>query len=102
MAEFRTKPATVEARQWDTGSRAQANELIAWIQSGKMQAFFDTSQFPDAVYLVIVTRNGQLYASPPNPDEEGLAAEGDWIVRGAGGEFSVYKPDVFPLTFDPA
>lgn len=91
MPTYTTKPTQVEARQWDEGTRAQANDLIAWIQDGGMLAYFDTSQFPDAVYIVINTKNGPLHASPQ-----------DWLVCGAEGEFSVYKPDVFAASFDPA
>lgn len=90
MPTFTTKPSTVEARQWD-GTAAEANALVAWVQAGGMLAYYDTSQFPDALYVVINTLNGPLCASPL-----------DWIVCGAEGEFSVYKPDVFAATFDPA
>lgn len=83
------KPAELEARQWD-GSAAHANELVAWVAEGKMLAYYDTSQFPDALYVVINTLNGPLHASPQ-----------DWLVKGAAGEFSVYKPDVFEAMFDP-
>lgn len=101
MPTYNTKPTQVEARQWDEGTRAQANDLIAWIQDGGMLAYFDTSQFPDAVYIVINTKNGPLHASPGQPSTE-PPEPGDWIVKGAGGEFSVYKPDVFAASFDPA
>lgn len=83
------KPVECEARQWD-GTRANANELIAWIAAGGMQSYFDLSQFPDAVYVVVNTLNGPLHARPQ-----------DWLVKGATGEFSVYKPDVFTAAFDP-
>lgn len=86
---YATKPVQVEARQWD-GTRANANDLIAWVAAGGMLAYFDDSQWPDALYVVINTLNGPLHASPQ-----------DWLVCGAGGEFSVYKPDVFTASFDP-
>ena len=89
MPAYKTKQSQVEARQWD-GSAAQANELVAWVSSGGMLAYYDTSQFPDALYVVINTLNGPLHASPK-----------DWLVRGKNGEFSVYKPDVFKVSFDP-
>jgi len=90
MPAYTTKPVQVEARQWD-GTAAEANALVAWVQAGGMLAYYDTSQFPDALYVVINTLNGPLHASPQ-----------DWLVRGAEGEFSVYKPDVFAASFDPA
>lgn len=89
MPQFTTKPIQVEARQWD-GSAAGANALVAWVKDGGMLAYYDTSQFPDALYVVVNTLNGPLCASPQ-----------DWLVCGASGEFSVYKPDVFTASFDP-
>jgi hypothetical protein len=89
VAKYTTKPIEVEARQWD-GTAAGANKLVDWIQAGGMLAYYDTSQFPDALYVVINTLNGPLNASP-----------NDWVVCGSGGEFSVYKPDVFAASFDP-
>lgn len=90
MTTYTTKPAEIEARQWD-GTRVNANDLIAWVGAGGMLAFFDDSQWPDALYVVINTLNGPLHASPL-----------DWLVCGTEGEFSVYKPDVFAASFDPA
>lgn len=88
MPAYTTKPVQVEARQWD-GTAATANDLVAWITAGGMLAYFDNSQWPDALYIVINTLNGPLNASP-----------NDWLVCGASGEFSVYKPDVFVASFD--
>lgn len=90
MPAYDTKPLQVEARQWD-GTAAAANALVAWVQAGGMLAYYDTSQFPDALYVVINTLNGPLYASPQ-----------DWLVCGVNGEFSIYKPDVFAASFDAA
>jgi len=86
---YTSKPLDVEARQWN-GSAADANALVAWVKDGGMLAYYDTREFPDALYVVINTLNGPLHASP-----------NDWIVCGADGEFSVYKPDVFTASFDP-
>lgn len=90
MPKFKMKPVKVEARQWD-GTAAMAHELVAWVSAGGMLAYYDTSQFPDALYVVIDTLNGPLHASSQ-----------DWLVAGNNGEFSVYKPDVFAASFDPA
>jgi hypothetical protein len=86
---YTTKPVQVEARQWD-GTAAEANTLVAWVQAGGMLAYYDTSQLPDALYVVINTLNGPLHASPQ-----------DWLVCGTSGEFSVYKPDEFAAMFAP-
>lgn len=87
MAKFKPKAVQVEARQWN-GTAADAHTLVAWVQAGGMLAYYDTSQLPDALYVVINTLNGPLHASP-----------NDWLVCGAGGEFSIYKPDVFAANF---
>lgn len=88
MPKFKAKRAEVEARQWG-GSAADAHELVAWVLAGGMSAFYDNSRYPDALYVVVNTKNGPLHASPL-----------DWLVCGTGGEFSVYKPDVFAASFD--
>lgn len=87
MPTYATKPIQVEARQWD-GTAAGANDLVAWIQAGGMVAYYDNSNWPDALYVVVNTLNGPLNASPQ-----------DWLVCGAAGEFSIYKPDVFTANF---
>ena len=89
MSKFKMKPIEVEARQWD-GTAKQANDLVAWVLAGGMSAHYDTSQYPDALYVVVNTKNGPLHASPQ-----------DWLIQGAAGEFSVYKPDVFAVSADP-
>lgn len=90
MPRFRMKSVQFDARQWD-GTAASAAEIVAWILAGGMSANYDNSRLPDGVYIVINTKNGPLHGSPQ-----------DWFVQGAAGEFSVYKPDVFVLTADPA
>jgi hypothetical protein len=87
MPMYATKPIQVEARQWN-GTAAGANDLVAWVQAGGMVAYYDNSNWPDALYVVINTLNGPLNASPQ-----------DWLVCGVSGEFSVYKPDVFTANF---
>lgn len=89
MPQFTTKSIEVEARQWN-GTAANANELVGWVLAGGMSAYYDNSQWPDALYVVINTKNGPLHASP-----------NDWVVCGAMGEFSIYEPDVFAAVFDP-
>jgi hypothetical protein len=90
MPQFTTKPVEVEARQWD-GTRANANELIAWVQSAGLLAFFDDSQFPDALYVVVNTSTGPAYASPT-----------DWIVVWPPGSARVLKEQELTAGFDPA
>lgn len=37
----------------------------------------------------------------PTPGCVVLAAEGDWIVRGAKGDLWPYKPEVFAAAYEP-
>jgi hypothetical protein len=90
MPTYTPKLIQVEARQWD-GTRADANDLIAWVQAGGMLAYFDDSQFPDAIYIAINTRNGPAFASP-----------NDWLVFWPPGSIRVLKPDELAAGFDPA
>lgn len=89
MPKFTTKAAEVEARQWD-GTAANAYELVAWIQAGKLVAYFDNSQYPDALYVVVNTRSGPAYASPK-----------DWLVLWPSGVVRVCKPDEITAYFNP-
>lgn len=81
MGFYTKKPITVEAVQF-TGENW--TEVFSFVNS------------PDAWHtsdgkLVIGTLEGDMVASP-----------GDWIIRGAQGEFYPCKPDIFAATYDVA
>ncbi len=86
MTMFRKKPVVIEARQWD-GSADQASLLCGWINGWDRTArYFNDS---GDCSLVIVTLEGDHYASP-----------GDWIIKGVAGEFYPCKPDIFAATYE--
>lgn len=90
MAKFKPKAVQVEALQWD-GTAVDAHALVAWVQAGGMLAYFDNSQYPDALYVVVNTRKGPQHMSPK-----------DWLVQGPSGKFTVLEPDEFTANFSQA
>lgn len=95
--KFRKKPVTIEAQHWD-GKPESATPIINWILSNGGSAHFACSQ-PDSGpckpekphTIAITTLEGSMHASP-----------GDWIIRGAQGEFYPCKPDIFEATYESA
>ncbi len=83
MSIFRKKPVVVEAIQW-TGKNFQ--ELYAWGRPAdvKLEAQIIWSIDAKKKSLAIKTLEGWV-----------IASVGDWIVRGAQGEFYPCKPDIF-------
>ena len=81
MPRFRKKPVEIDAIRW-TGQNY--SEVCAFV--GQEVETIERKK----VLLVIATLEGTMLASP-----------GDWIVRGAPGEFCVYKPDIFDATYEP-
>ena len=91
--KYRKKPVTIEAMQWD-GTAESATPIINWILSHDGSATYWApgewdSAAPQAAYLVIMTLEGQILASP-----------GDYIIKGVQGEFYPCKPDIFAETYD--
>jgi hypothetical protein len=86
MRKFRKKPVEVEAWQWfpeaDDGV-----ECETWCGGvAIVERFTDR---PSRVLLIVQTLEGELAATP-----------GDWIIRGAQGEFYPCKPDIFAATYE--
>jgi hypothetical protein len=92
MAKFRKKPVIVEARRWD-GTAEAAGPLIDWILTGDHCARYHDANdgVPGArTEIAIDTLEGTITASP-----------GDWIIRGAQGEFYPIKDSIFRETYEP-
>lgn len=87
---YTAKSVQVDARQWN-GTRANANDLIAWVGAAGLLAYFDDSQWPDALYVVVNTSTGPASASA-----------NDWIVFWPPGSARVLKPAEMTAAFDPA
>ena len=78
MPNFRKKPVTIEARQWNG---ANFSDLLDWIKPAARQ---------EGSIVIIPTLEG---------DHE--ASLGDWIIKGVKGEFYPCKPDIFEATYEP-
>lgn len=78
MPKFRKKPVVIEAQRLTLGDSCEG--VAAWC-GGRLGANGCT----------IETLEGNM-----------LAEWGDWIIRGAKGEFYPCKPDIFDATYEPA
>lgn len=86
MGYYRTKPTTVEARQWD-GTVEGATGIIDWALSyGGTIRYHDEDNT-----LAVDTAVGSMLARP-----------GDWIVRGLEDNlFDPFGPMAFEATYEP-
>lgn len=84
MPKFRKRPIVIEAVKY-TGIN---DERIAAIEQflGKAVEVRDVG---NVLHIAIPTLEGEMMASP-----------GDWIIRGAKGEFYPCKPDIFAATYE--
>lgn len=89
VARFRKKPEEVEAIQFIEGNTAEVCEYL-----DSANASYSTIPHPDGPaqdQVFIHTLNGDL-----------RAVDGDWIVKGDGGEPYPVHPDAFASMYDPA
>ncbi len=77
---FRKKPIVIEAMLFDTMDYDGALDVVKWCGGTAVDQG-----------CRIDTLEGDMLASP-----------GDWIIRGAKGEFYPCKPDIFDATYEPA
>lgn len=84
MNSYRKKPVVIQAAQF-TGP-ADAEAIGAWIGWDKCSVVTTS----DNIIIVIPTLEGDMRADL-----------GDWIIRGAQGEFYPCKPDIFAATYEP-
>jgi hypothetical protein len=101
MPKFRSIKPPIVARQFKTGTAAEATPLIQWILDNGGTARYhelerrgQTSYRPDDVaiipeHIAIDTLEGTM-----------RAAVGDWIIQGLQGEFYSCKPDIFANSYE--
>lgn len=82
--KFRKKPVVIEAMQY-TGKTGDTGALADWMGHTKERIEKDGSS-----KLLIETLEGTMAANP-----------GDWVIKGAKGEFYPCKPDIFEATYEP-
>lgn len=98
VRKFKKKPVIIEAMFLDAddtpiGGGVSANDLAhariaGWMFSNGFRQF--AVHGDEAPYgLAIWTLEGDMVANP-----------GDWIIRGAQGEFYPCKPDIFSATYE--
>ena len=86
MPNYRKKPVTIEARQFDGTNAA---EIAAWC-GGKAESATCHGDGPP--YLVVIdTLEGRM-----------VAGRDDYVIRGVKGEFYPCREDIFAATYEPA
>lgn len=86
---YRKRPITVEARRIDANDWATVADIAEWCGADLVDVD-NFLAYDDNAVMAITTREGVMYAE-----------DGDWIVRGALGEFYPCKPDAFEASFEP-
>lgn len=85
MAQYRKKPAIIEAVQYDGNFRCL--DIFPINEVGKIIVGTDNFGNP---CLKIPTLEGVM-----------IASKGDYIIRGVKGEYYPCKPDIFEMTYEP-
>lgn len=91
--KFRKKPIVVEAMRFKANYKG-AQAIIDWINAETGWNPDKGTDPPVAYYygdLTIMMRGSEIHAD-----------DGDWIVKGIGGEFYPVKPDIFRKTYEAA
>jgi hypothetical protein len=84
---YRKKPVEVEAIC--LSGHDEALEALSWMAGNSGDAR-PVGEGDEPHIIAIDTLEGTMYADP-----------GDWIIRGAKGEFYPCKPDIFDATYEP-
>jgi hypothetical protein len=86
MAQLYRKTATVEARQWNPDSPL---EVLTWLaNAGASFHVFDDGRL--GIGTLESGDGMDRHAGKP----------GDWVIRGAGGEFYACDADIFARTYE--
>ena len=81
---FRKRPVEVEAIKFTGANLGEIAEFV-----GEMPPHRSLSGLHESALYMILTLEGEMFASP-----------GDWIIRGVAGEFYPCKPDIFDATYE--
>jgi hypothetical protein len=91
MPFYRKRPVVIDANEW-VGGVENASYLIDWVlANGGNMCYVDYNEDGEEVteYLQIETSTGSMKAQV-----------GDFIVRGARGEFYPWNPGIFHKTYE--
>lgn len=87
MGFYRKKPLEVEAHKFE-GSSTSAGQIRKWMETGVWKD--SEIHTRDFTTLEINTLEGVMVANP-----------GDYVIKGAAGEFYTCKADIFNATYEP-
>jgi hypothetical protein len=82
--KYRKKPGVIEARRW-----------VAGMSDGYLQ---DMHDWLGAAWHSPASFGGCRITTLHGPVE---VEDGDWIIKGAKGDFWPCKPDIFEATYEP-
>jgi hypothetical protein len=88
MPKFRKKPVVVEAVQFTGDNHDEVRSFARGVYKKTVYHALDIGGWDNI--FIIETLEGRHMAEP-----------GDWIVKGAKGEFYPCKPDIFEQTYEP-
>lgn len=90
MEKFRMKPVMVRPR------------MVEAMQYTNNTTIYDLPAEQRGEQLRFCTDGDGEFISIKTPEGTMRADKGDWIIKGAGGEFYSCKPNIFEATHEPA
>lgn len=88
MKQYRKKPVTIEAVQFDGLNPTEIKDFVG--ENCEVE-IYDNRVTPPVARIVIHTLEGDMEVS-----------KGDYVIRGVKGEFYPCKPDIFEKTYESA
>lgn len=86
MKQYRKKPVTIEAVQFDGLNPTEIKDFVG--ENCEME-IYDNKVTPPVARIVIHTLEGDMEVS-----------KGDYVIKGVKGEFYQCKPDIFEQTYE--
>lgn len=88
MTQYRKKPATIEAVQFDGLNPTEIKDFVG--ENCEVE-IYDNEVTPPIARIIIHTLEGDMEVS-----------KGDYVIKGVKGEFYPCKPDIFKQTYESA
>lgn len=88
MKQYRKKPVTIEAIQFDGLNPTEIKDFVG--ENCEVE-IYDNEVTPPVARIVIHTLEGDMEVS-----------KGDYVIKGVKGEFYPCKPDIFQQTYESA
>lgn len=87
MGKYRKKPISIDAIKHDSN---HCHRTTDWVEQLTGESVLKTLLYSIDGRAIIKTLEGPI-----------TAQDGDYIIRGAAGEFYPCKPDIFEKTYEP-